>query len=206
MKVISLIFFLVANCPAAAAELPPGLPGVELGMTKDALLASRPAIQRKSLAGADMNLGRKDLSLNEVLGPEAWPYRHARYDVTGGRLVGVLLTGYPEPEEHRAARLKASASAKALWGDGYATELVASPLNNVRVSPVLVWETEGRGVRLTLPPDPPSKRREASVISLDVRLASHRQFPEPEVVLPAEKRAQLLEQCGVEDRPGPDGG
>lgn len=202
---IALVFLLLAGLSAAAAELPPGLPGVELGMTKDALLSSRPAIQKKNLAGTAINFARKDLSLNEQLGAEAWPFRHARYDVTGGRLVGVLLSGYPEPEELRAARLKASASAKALWGDGYAAELVASPHNVVSVSPVLVWEKEGRGVRLTLPPDVPAKSRQSSVIALDVRLAANRSFPESDVVLPAAQRAQLLEQCGVEDRrpPGP---
>lgn len=202
---VPLVFLLLAGGRAAAAELPPDLPDVSLGMTQDALLEARPAIKRKNYSGVTVPASRPNNSWNEDLPPEAWPYRHARYDVTGGLLVGVRLTGYPKPEELRAARLKAIASAKALWGGEYAAELAASPLNSVKVSPVLVWAKEDRGVRLTVPPGPDPGSRHALVVSLDVRLPSLRLAPESEVVLPDAQRALLLEECGVEDRrpPGP---
>jgi len=191
--------------PAAASELPNGLPDVTLGMTQEALLAARPEIRRKNLAGANVNFARPNNSLNEDLKLEAWPYRHARYDVIEGRVAGVLLTGYPDPAELRAARLKAIGSAKALWGAGYAAELVPSPGNVIMVSPVLVWAAGDRGMRLTVPPDLPAKSRHSSMVSLDLRLASDRRLPESEVVLPAAQRARLFEECGVEDRPKASG-
>ena len=169
-------------------------------MTKDALLAARPDIRRIGYSGAPVNFARADLSLNEDLKPEAWPYRHARYDVTGGRLVGVLLTGYPEAAELHAARLKAIGSAKALWGDEYAAEIVSSPANIIMVSPVLVWTRENSEIRLTVPPDLPAKSRFSSTVALDVRLSARRSIPESEIVLPAAQRARLFEECGVEDR------
>lgn len=205
MHRVALVFLLLAGGRAAAAELPPDLPAVSLGMAQAALLEARPAIKRKNYAGVSVPVSRPNNSWNEDLTPEAWPYRHARYDVTDGVLVGVQLTGYPTREELRAARLKAIASAKALWGAEYAAELVVSPLNSVAVSPVLVWMKEGRGVRLTVPPGPDPGSRHALVVSLDVRLPSGRLAPESEIILPDAQRALLFEQCGVEDRrpPGP---
>jgi len=199
VRSLALVFSLLA-ARAAASDLPAGMPDVTLGMTQEALLEARPGIMRKNYSGVTVPVSRPQNSWNEHLTAEAWPYRHARYDVAGGRLIGVLLSGYPEPAELRAARLQAIAVAKSVWGEGYAAELVAA---SFVTSPVLVWTQGDRGVRLVLPPDPAPKLRQTPMITLDVRAASDRRAPESEVALPAAARAKLFEECGVEDRRPP---
>lgn len=196
---------LLACVPAAASELPAGLPEVALGMSQEALLAARPEIRRKNYSGVTVPATRPHNSWNEHLAAGAWPYRFARYDVKGGVLVGVRLTGDPTIEEQRAARLQAMAGARALWGPDYAAELEA---HAVATTATAVWTKGDRVVRLALAPKPKKVYVGSAHISLDVRLASESVIPQTKVVLPAAERARLFEECGVEDRrasaePGP---
>lgn len=188
---------LLAGIRAAAADLPPGLPDVTLGMTQEALLASRPDIHRKNYAGTTVPAARPNNSWNEYLGPEHWPYRFARFDVKGGVLVGVFLHGDAKPEELSAARLQATASARTMWGQDYTAEIETY---GFVTAPVAVWTKADRVVRLFLSPKPAKIYVGSTNISLDVRLASERRAPQTETVIPAAKRAQLFEECGVEDR------
>jgi hypothetical protein len=193
---------LLLGLRAGAAELPPGLPEVTLGMTQEALLAARPRINRKNFAGTLIPAGRPHNTWFELLGPEAWPYNYVNYEVAGGSLVAVSLHGHPKAEDLNAARLQAVATARALWGQRYTTEVDAS---NLYFAPALLWETGGRSVRLVLPTGNfHGGKISMNVLStlLEVRLAS---APRPsrgtETVMAADKRAKLFEYCGVEDRP-----
>lgn len=187
---------MIAVGRAAASDLPAGLPDVTLGMTKAALLAARPAIERAEYTGKPVNLALEDLTLNEKLPPAAWPYTLAQYRVYAGRLAEVDLYGSLWKSQLRAARLQATATARALWGGDYAVEVRMAET----IAPVLIWETKGREARLRLPPDPGPGSGGTPTIHLDVGVPSDRPVQGADHLMPAAKRARLLEECGVEDR------
>ena len=189
---------LLSVAPTWAANIPVEISGVEIGMTKERLLAVRPAITKKGYwDGSAIDLTRSDLNLFEDFHSTNSIFSSATYGVENNRLVSFALTGYPGKGQESEVRMAAISQAKALWGSSFTPRVLPDGARNGKPLLALQWDKGDHDVIVMLPINRLPNDHRVTPVCFIVRIKSPKARPLKEFKMSDSEKKELFKVNGL---------
>lgn len=202
LVMLGLLVMCRSYCSAAVA-LPPEVGNIALGITKDELLAARPAIKRKGWLGEELDLKRKDLVLYEDVKSSGSIYSTITYSIENDQLKSLGLSGYPKNGEERLTRKRAIRDARARWGKAKRKQVSEDSIRRGKGMAAFIWEQDGHEIILQLPVNRAKNDRRVSPVSILVRPIVAKNKPLRELSLGQAEKNRILKDNDADDMEAP---